>query len=72
MVELTNIPKQPGSQVLFLDASMKVNPGEKVGLVGANGAGKTTITSLLTRFYDVQQGSIFLIPQQVGSTDFGS
>jgi ATPase subunit of ABC transporter with duplicated ATPase domains len=47
MVELSNITKQHGSQVLFLEASLKINPGEKVGLVGANGAGKTTIFRMI-------------------------
>ncbi|MSP54104.1 MAG: ABC-F family ATP-binding cassette domain-containing protein [Myxococcales bacterium] len=47
MVELSNVTKQHGSQVLFLDTSLKINPGEKVGLVGANGAGKTTIFRMI-------------------------
>ncbi len=38
--------------------SFSVNPGETVALVGYTGAGKTTVTSLLTRFWDVQQGSL--------------
>ncbi|MBI4886345.1 MAG: ABC transporter ATP-binding protein [Acidobacteria bacterium] len=40
------------------DVSFGVAPGERVGIVGATGAGKTTIVSLLLRFYDVQQGRI--------------
>lgn len=47
MVELINVTKQHGSQVLFLEASLKINPGEKVGLVGANGAGKTTVFRMI-------------------------
>ncbi|MES2643601.1 MAG: ABC-F family ATP-binding cassette domain-containing protein [Myxococcota bacterium] len=47
MVELVNVTMQYGSQVLFLDASLKINPGEKVGLVGPNGSGKTTIFRLI-------------------------
>lgn len=47
MVEFSGVTMQHGSQVLFLDASFKVNPGEKVGLVGPNGSGKTTIFRLL-------------------------
>ena len=40
------------------DLSFKVRPGEKVALVGATGAGKTSIASLMTRFYEFQKGSI--------------
>ncbi len=42
------------------DVSFKVNPGEKVALVGATGAGKSTIIGLLSRFYDVQKGMILV------------
>jgi ATPase subunit of ABC transporter with duplicated ATPase domains len=39
----SNINKQYGKQLIFVDASFQLNPGEKVGLVGPNGAGKTTL-----------------------------
>jgi ATP-binding cassette subfamily B multidrug efflux pump len=42
------------------DVSFHVNPGESVAIVGHTGAGKTTTTSLVTRFYDIQQGEILL------------
>ena len=48
---------QSGEEVLK-DVSFRVAPGEKVAIVGATGSGKTTLISLLTRFYDVQKGSI--------------
>jgi ATP-binding cassette subfamily B protein len=40
------------------DVSFEVQPGQRVAIVGATGSGKTTIVSLLQRFYDVQQGRI--------------
>ena len=40
------------------DISIKINPGEKIAIVGENGAGKTTFVKLLMRLYDVTQGSI--------------
>ncbi|MFR1685556.1 MAG: ABC transporter ATP-binding protein [Massilimicrobiota timonensis] len=40
------------------DISVFANPGEKIAFVGATGAGKTTITNLINRFYDIQSGTI--------------
>ncbi len=42
------------------DVSFKVKPGETVAFVGATGAGKTSITSLMTRFYEFQKGQILI------------
>jgi len=47
MIALSNICKQYGRRVLFVDASFQLNPGEKVGLVGPNGAGKTTVFRMI-------------------------
>ena len=44
-------------QVLY-DINMYAHPGEKLAFVGATGAGKTTITNLINRFYDIQKGQI--------------
>ena len=46
-----------GKQVLH-NVSVYANPGEKVAFVGATGAGKTTITNLMNRFYDIADGKI--------------
>jgi ATP-binding cassette subfamily B protein len=42
------------------DVSFEVAPGERVGIVGATGSGKTTLINLLLRFYDVQRGRILV------------
>src|SRR5918996_777004 len=47
MIAFSNISKQYGKQILFLDASFQINPGEKIGLVGPNGAGKTTLFRMI-------------------------
>ena len=50
---------------LFKNLSLKIKPGEKVGLVGPSGGGKTTITQLLLRFMDVQDGEIDVDGQNI-------
>ncbi|WP_437478952.1 ABC-F family ATP-binding cassette domain-containing protein [Sorangium sp. So ce1014] len=49
MIRLDSISKQHGKQILFLEASAAVNRGEKIGLVGPNGSGKTTIFRMITK-----------------------
>src|SRR4030095_14319119 len=43
----SGISKQYGRQILFVDASFQINPGEKIGLVGPNGSGKTTLFRMI-------------------------
>lgn len=49
------------------DLSLAIRPGEKVGLVGLSGAGKTTLTNLLLRFYDITDGAILIDGQDIRS-----
>ena len=46
-----------GKQILY-DVSLYAKPGQKIAFVGATGAGKTTITNLINRFYDIPEGKI--------------
>ena len=47
-----------GEKTVLNDVSLFAEPGQKIAFVGSTGAGKTTITNLINRFYDVQQGVI--------------
>jgi ATPase subunit of ABC transporter with duplicated ATPase domains len=47
MISFSKISKQYGKQILFVDASFQLNPGEKIGLVGPNGSGKTTLFRMI-------------------------
>jgi ATP-binding cassette subfamily B protein len=52
-----NFGYEPGIPILH-DISLYAKPGQKIAFVGSTGAGKTTVTNLLSRFYDIESGSI--------------
>ncbi len=58
MIHLSGAAKQYGNKVLYKNASFQINTGEKIGLVGSNGAGKTTIFRILTGEEGLDAGSI--------------
>ena len=57
---------------VFKDVSFSVEPGQSIALVGHTGSGKTTITNLLMRFYDVQRGEVLLDGVDVREWDLKS
>ena len=58
MISFSNINKQYGKQLVFVDASFQLNPGEKVGLVGPNGAGKTTLFRMVVGEESPDEGDV--------------
>jgi ATP-binding cassette, subfamily B, multidrug efflux pump len=55
-----NVPQPAEEDWVLRDVSFRVSPGESFAIVGHTGAGKTTLISLLLRFYDIQRGQILL------------
>ncbi len=58
MIELQSITLHRGDKTLLADASLRIHPGEKTALVGANGAGKTSLFLLLQGHLQVDRGSV--------------
>ncbi len=70
-IEFVNVdfwyPDDDENSALFKDFHLSIKPGEKVGLVGPSGGGKTSITNLLLRFMDIQSGKILIGNQTISS-----
>src|SRR5262244_3377842 len=64
MISFSNINKQYGKQLIFVDASFQLNPGEKVGLVGPNGSGKTTLFRMIVGEEGADEGEVS-VPKRV-------
>ena len=58
MIAFSDISKQYGKQVLFVDTSFQLNPGEKIGLVGPNGSGKTTLFRMIVGEETADSGEV--------------
>ena len=56
-----------GTRRVIDDMSLVIRPGEKIGLVGRSGAGKSTVVNLLLRFYDVEAGRILVDGQDIAA-----
>ena len=64
MISLSNINKQYGKQLVFVEASFQLNPGEKVGLVGPNGSGKTTLFRMVVGEEEPDDGNVS-VPKKI-------
>ena len=58
MISFSNISKQYGKQLLFVEANFQLNPGDKVGLVGPNGSGKTTLFRMIVGEESPEEGDV--------------
>ena len=59
-IEFQNVYFKYRNKYVLKDLSLTIHAGERVGIVGASGAGKTTLVNLLMRFYEPQHGNIFI------------
>src|SRR5438477_4159506 len=58
MYSLNNISFEFGGHYLYEDASWQINPDEKIGLVGLNGTGKSTLLRIINGEYSIEKGEI--------------
>lgn len=56
-----------GDRPVIDDLVLRIRPGEKIGLVGRSGAGKSTIVNLLLRFYDIEKGRVLIDGQDIAA-----
>ncbi|WP_407271765.1 ribosomal protection-like ABC-F family protein [Radiobacillus sp. PE A8.2] len=60
LVTLKDIKKIIGGNILFSELNFEIKPGEKIGMVGRNGEGKSTIFKIITRLEEFEQGELFI------------
>ena len=68
-VEFRNVSYSIDGEEILKDISFKIEPGQKVGIIGATGAGKSTLVNLMCRFFDVSSGEVLIGGQNVKDMD---
>jgi len=71
-IELQNVSFKYRNRNVLRDLNLTIKPGERVGIVGASGAGKTTLVNLLMRFYEPQHGAIYIDGQNINDVQQNS
>ena len=64
MIAVSNVSLQFGDRKLFEDVNIQFNPGHCYGLIGANGAGKSTFIKILSGELDPQEGNVIMNPDE--------
>ncbi len=65
MISVSNLAKSFGQQILFEGVSFQLNPGNRYGLVGANGSGKTAFLKMLSG-HEPQSDGVINLPKRLG------
>ena len=71
MITLTDIELRRGTKVLLQDAELVVHPGQHIGIIGANGSGKSSLFKLLMGKISADAGELF-IPQRLARCPYGA
>lgn len=65
--DLPGLKKQAPQQLVLRDISLQIKPGERLGIVGTSGAGKTTLVKCLLRYFDLAKGHLYIDGQDIQS-----